>query len=124
MALIRNGVSPGVQLPVPASDILSLLRACHQVYEGAHHISWAENAFIFEYEDMTHAFTRRIGAKSFEWIRTLGIETTVNAECIEVNGGTDLEFWLPDVKLSTYLPALYLHGWEGKFEEYYCKREQ
>ena len=123
IAPIRNGFYPGVQRPVPAGDILSLFRTCRQVYEEAHSIFWAENAFIFPDQDTMHAFTHHIGAKCFESIRTLGIEKTVNAEWINLNGGIDLGYWFADVRIPPFLQALHLHGWETRFEEYHCERE-
>ena len=41
---------------------------------------WTENAFVFQHQDTLNAFTQKLGAKPFELVRTLGIETTVNAE--------------------------------------------
>ena len=121
VAPVRNGIYPGVQLPVFASDILSLLCACRQINQEAHPIFWAENAFIFPDQDTMHAFTNRIGAKSLNLIRTLGIEKTVNAEWINVNGGIDLGYWFADARISPFLQA-HLYGWEAKFEDYGCER--
>lgn len=123
IAPIRSGVYPGVQVPVLASDVLTLLRTCRQIYEEAHHMFWAENTFIFSDQDTLHAFTYRIGEKAFQSIRTFGIEKTVNAEWINVNGGIDLGFWFADVRITPFLQTLHLHGWETRFEEYYCERE-
>ena len=123
IAPIRNGFYPGVQPPVPAGDILSLFRTCRRIYEEAHPIFWAENAFIFPDQDTMHAFTHRIGARCFALIRTLGIEKTVNAEWINLNGGLDLGYWFADVRMPPFLQALHLHGWETRFQEYDCVRE-
>lgn len=123
IAPIRKGIYPGAQLPVLASDVLSLLRTCRRIYEEAHSIFWAENAFIFPDQDTMHAFIHRLGTKSFELIRTLGIEKTVDAEWTNANGGIYLGYCFADVRIPPFLPALHLHGWESKVEEYYCQRE-
>lgn len=120
---IRNGIYPGVQVPVLASDVLTLLRTCRQVYEEAHVIFWAENTFVFPDQDTLHAFAHRIGENSFQLIRTFGIEKTVNAEWINVDGRIDLGFWFADVRITPFLQALHLEGWGTKFEEHYCERE-
>lgn len=95
------------------------------IIEGeAHPIFWAKNAFIFPDQDTMHAFIHRFGAKSFELIRTPGVEQTVNAMWINVNGGRDLGYWFTDVGTAQFPQTLYLHGWETKFEEHNCKRER
>lgn len=123
IAPIRNGIYPRAQLPVLASDILTLLRTCRQIYKEAHSIFWAENAFVFPDQDSMHAFTHGIGAKSFDLIRTLAIEKTADAEWINVNGCIDLGYWFADVRITPFLQALHLREWEIKFEDYYCHRE-
>ena len=120
----RNGLYPGIKPLVSASDVLNLLRVSHQVYEEAHRIFWSENAFIFPDQDTMHSFLHRISTESFALIRTLGIEKTVNAECINLeNGAVDLGYWFADVRIPPFLQPLHLDGWETKFEDYVCLRD-
>lgn len=86
MAPVRNGIAPGTQLPVLASDILTLPRTCRQVYEEAHPIFWAENAFIFPDQDALHAFTQCFNAKCLNFIGRLGIEATDDTERLDRRG--------------------------------------
>lgn len=124
IAPVRKGYCPGVLPLVLASDIFNLLRVCRQIYEEAHAIFWAENAFIFSSQDTMHVFLHRIKAKSFELIRTLGIEKTVDAEPINIaNGGIDIGFWYADVRIPPFLQPLHLYGWDASFEEYLCLRD-
>lgn len=123
MAPIRNGIYHVVQPVVLASDILSLLRACRLIYEEAHPIFWAENVFIFPDQDIMHLFSNRIGAKSLDFIRTLGIEKTVSPDWINLHGSTNLAYWFGDLRIPPIRLPPYLHNWETGFEEYDCERE-
>ena len=124
IASVRKGFYPGVLPLVLASDIFNLLCVCRQIYEEAHAIFWAENAFIFSSQDTMHVFLHRIKVKSFALIRTLGIEKMVDAEPINLaTGGIDIGFWYADVRIPPFLQPLHLYGWDTRFEEYFCLRD-
>lgn len=122
MAPVRKGFYPGLLPLVLASDVLSLLRVCRQVYEEAHPIFWAENAFIFSDQDTRHRFLHRISAKSFQLIRTLGVEKTVNAEWIKLANGEVLRGRFADARIPPLLQPLHLSWWTIQYEEYICLR--
>lgn len=124
MAPVREGFYPGLLPLVLASDVLSLLRVCRQVYEEAHVMFWAENAFIFTSQDTMHVFLHQISAKCFQLIRTLGIEQTVNVEWINLANGGILGCRFADVRIPPSLQPLHLSGWAIKYEEYVCLRDR
>ena len=124
MAPVRKGFYPGVVPSVLASDILNPLRACRQIYKEAHDIFWAENTFIFLDQETMHAFLHRIGTKNFNLIRSLGIERTINADCVYLaNTIVDMGYTVADIRIPPFLEQLHLHGWESKVEEYSCSRD-
>ena len=120
---VRKGVYPTIVSPVLASDILNILRACRQIYEEAHAIFWAENAFVFPSLDTLHLFLHRISARSFGLIRMIGVEKTVNIEWIDLKNGCLLGCWFPDTRLSPFGQPLPRYGWQAKLEEYDCLRD-
>lgn len=125
MAPVREGNYVGLLPVVPASDILNLFYVCHQIYEEARSIFWAENAFIFPGQDTMHVFLHRISAESFTMIRTLGIEKTVDAKWIEpANGGMQGSWGFTDVRIHPTLQPLHMSGWAIKYEENKCLRVQ
>lgn len=123
MAPVRKGFYPGLLPLVLASDVLNLLRVCRQVYEETHTIFWAENSFIFLSQYTMHVFLHQISAKSFELIRTLGIDNNVNAEWIKLANGGILGGWFADVRIPPFLQPLHLSGWAINYEEYICLRD-
>ena len=122
MAPIRNGAFHVDQPVVLARDILSPLRTCRQIYEEAHHIFWAENAFIFPDQDTMHFFTRRVGAQSFDFVNKIGIEKSANPYWTD-SEVVDRESLFADFRTPPIPQPLCLHGWEAKFEEFHGKSE-
>ena len=86
----REGLGEEVQ-----SKGMSLL-ASLEARKSARHI-WAENAFVLPSLLSMSRSGDRISAKSFELIRTLGIENRVGIEWINRRGSSFQEFWLARV---------------------------
>lgn len=120
---VRNGEYPGDLSHLLASDALSLLRTCHQVYKEAKFIFWAENAFIFLNGESMSTFMHQIRPECMQLIRILGIESVVDAVSLKIaNGGNEDRVWPAHDSRPPVLQPLQLDGWEVKVDNYLCKR--
>ena len=122
IAPVRRGTYPNDLPLVFASHVLSILRTCRQIYEEAHAIFWAENAFVFSSAITMSMFVDRINGTSFELIRKFGIENRVDIEWMNRRGSSfqNCGFTiLPDFLQQPRSP----YEWEIKVDEYDCLRD-
>ena len=122
IAPLRRGTYPNNLPPVFASHVLNMLRTCRQIYEEAHAIFWAENAFVFSSTLVMSRFVERISDKAFELIRTLGIENRVDTEWVIQRGSSFQKCSFAKVPPFLQQPGR-SYEWEIKVDEYDCLRD-
>ena len=119
---VRRGFYPRTLPPVSVNYVLNILRTCRQIYEEAHAIFWAENAFVFSSELIMSRFVERISDKAFELIRTLGVETRVDTELVIQRGSSFQKCCFTEVPPFLQQPGR-SYEWKIKVDEYDCLRD-
>ena len=122
IAPVRRGTYHNDLPLVIASYVLSILRTCRQIYEEAHAIFWAENAFVFSSLLTMSRFVDQINDKSFKLIRTLGIENRVDIEWMNRRGPSFQKCWFARIPDFLQQPRS-SYEWEIKMDEYDCLRD-
>ena len=121
-APVRRGFYTNDLPPVFASYVLNILRTCRQIYEEAHAIFWAENAFVFPSRLTMSRFKDRISDKSFELIRTLAIEDRVDIEWGNWGGSSFKNRCFARLPPVLQQPG-HSHEWKMNSDEYDCLRD-
>ena len=121
-APVRRGFFTSDLPPVFANYVLNILRTCRKIYEEAHAIFWAENAFVFSSRLTTSWFKDWISDKSFELIRTLAIEDRVDIEWGNWRGSSLQKRCFARLPPVLQQPG-HSYGWKINSDEYDCLRD-